>query len=181
MPGRDWLCVTGGALLAIVSFAAIVYSAYHGWYVQDLALDWAYGGIGFGFMFYALGVFVFAYGWTGGEMEPAVRLTFFICALTLATVVAIVLLLKSKGAGAKGAATAGQAAASAAGSDFNSVPVLHAVGSMLIPEEADDVVETRPGALDAPFSVTCGGCGARFAPVPPKALCPFCNQPALAV
>jgi len=182
--GRLWENVAGGLVLAIVSFAVVLYSAYHGWYAGDLSKDWAYAGIGFGFMFFALGAFVFAYGWERGDMQKAVRLTFFICVLMLAAILAIVVLLKSKGAAAKEAGSVGSAASSAAsGGDFNPLPVLNAVGSMLMSgaEDGEAAPDSMEDIADRPFQIKCRGCGASYAPTPPAAKCPFCNEAALAV
>ena len=125
--GRFWEHILGGVVLAVVSFAIVLYSAYHGWVAADLSSDWAYAGVGFGFMFFALGAFVFSFGWEAGDMEKAVRLTFFICVVMLATVVALLVLLKSKGTAAKSAGEVGSAATSSDG--YNPLPVMRAVVS----------------------------------------------------
>jgi len=178
VPGRFWEHVLGGVVLAVVSFAIVLYSGYHGFVVNDLSSDWAYAGVGFGFMFFALGAFVFAFGWESGDMEKSVRLTFFICVVMFATIVALLILVKSKGTAAKAAGDVGAAAASSDG--YNPFPVLEAVGSMLMPGEEEPAAKVAdvPETL---FQITCRGCGAKFAPAPPAAKCPFCNEPALAV
>jgi hypothetical protein len=176
--GRFWEHVLGGAVLAIVAFALVLYSAYHGWVVSDLSSDWAYAGVGFGFLFFALGAFVFAFGWEGGDMQRAVRLTFFICLVMLATVIALLVLLKSKGTAAKAAGKVGSAATSTQGYDV--APVIHAVASMFEDEDAVED-EAKDAASETLFQIKCAGCGATFAPTPPAGKCPFCGEAALAV
>ncbi len=178
-PGRFWEHVLGGVVLAVVSFAVVLYAAYHGWVVSDLSSDWAYTGVGFGFMFFALGAFVFAFGWEAGDMEKSVRLTFFICVVMLATIVALLILLKSKGTAAKAAGDVGSAAASSDG--YNLLPVLNEVGSMFAEDADEESAKTVAEMPETLFQIKCRGCGARFAPAPPDAKCPFCNEAALAV
>jgi hypothetical protein len=176
--GRFWEQVFGGALLAVISFGAIVYSGYHGWLTGNLPTDWAYAGIGFGFLFFAFGAFVFAYGWEGGDMQKTLRLTIVICLVCLATVVALLLLLKSKGTAARAAGKLGSTAKSAEG--FEPSQVIHAVASMLQSDDRDEPASYHD-ADRKPFQVRCDGCGASFAPTPPAAQCPFCGEAALAV
>jgi hypothetical protein len=179
MTERFWEHVLGGVVLAVVSFAVVLYSAYHGWLVADLSTDWAYAGIGFGFVFFALGAFVFAYGWCGGDMEKSVRLTFFICLVMLATVIAVLILLKSKGAAAKGAANLGSSATST--DDFSPAPLLRAVASMVADEAHPGDTQPVSKVDETLFQITCGGCGVTFAPVPPAAKCPHCGVEGLSI
>jgi hypothetical protein len=181
MPERDWLSMSGGLLLAAVALAGVAYAAYHAWYAGDLTTGWAYGAIGFGFLFFALGAFVFAYGWERGDMEKALRLTFFVCVAALAAIVAIVLLFKSKGGAAKGAAEIGRATGSAARSGgYDAGRIFGALSSMLEDgTKAIDEAEAPAASHDRPFQLTCRGCGARYAPAPPRAQCPFCGEYAL--
>jgi hypothetical protein len=175
---RFWEHILGGIVVATVSFAVVLYAAYHGFVVSDLAADWAYAGIGCGFVFFALGAFVFSFGWTGGDMPRTIRLTTFICVVMLAIVVAVIILLKSKGSAAKAAGNVGGAAARSKG--YDPIPVVQAVGSMFIDEESEQEEDASAGP-EMLFQIKCGGCGATFAPVPPAARCPFCNEAALAV
>jgi hypothetical protein len=175
--GRFWEHVLGGLVLAVVSAAIVLYSAYHGWITDDLSTDWAYAGVGFGFLFFALGAFVFSFGWESGDIEKALRLTFFICLIMLATVIALLILVKSKGTAAKSAGDVGAAAVSSDG--YDPLPVLRAVGSMLTDGE-EEPAEKAPDLPQTLFQIKCPACGATFAPVPPAAKCPFCNEPALA-
>jgi hypothetical protein len=109
--GRPLEAVAGGLVLSIVSFAIVLYAAYHGWYTHDLPRDWAYAGVGYGFLFYAMGVFIFAYGWERGDTMRTLRLGGFICATTFVTIVVLILLMKlradaaSEAAGVAGAGT----------------------------------------------------------------------------
>jgi hypothetical protein len=174
-PARMLEFLVGGLVLAIASFAVVVYAAYHGWYAHDLSRDWAYAGIGYGFVFYALGVFIFAYGWQAGDTVKALRLAFFICAATLVAIVALVMLLKARAdAAAKGAG----AVASAGKADFDGAALLQSAGSMLLPSAEE---EPEPGLPreDGPFQMICTSCGLSFAPAPPSAKCPHCGTPAL--
>jgi hypothetical protein len=177
-PGRFWEHVLGGVVLAVVSFAVVLYSAYHGWVAADLSSDWAYAGVGFGFMFFALGAFVFAFGWCAGDMEKALRLTFFICLIMLATIIALLVLLRSKGTAAKAAGNVGSAAAS--GDGYDPLPMMRAVVSML-GDDAETATEPKPEVSETLFQIKCRGCSATFAPAPPAAKCPFCGEAALAV
>jgi hypothetical protein len=179
MTERFWEHVLGGVVLAVVSFAVVLYSAYHGWLVADLSIDLAYAGIGFGFVFFALGAFVFAYGWCGGDMEKSVRLTFFICLVMLATVIALLILLKSKGAAARGAANLGSSATST--DDFSPAPLLRAVASMVADEAHPEETQPVSKVDETLFQITCRGCGVTFAPVPPAAKCPHCGVEALSL
>jgi hypothetical protein len=179
IPERFWEHVLGGVVLAVVSFAVVLYSFYHGWMVADLSRDWAYAGIGFGFVFFALGGFVFAYGWCAGDMQKTIRLTFFICLVMLATIIALLILLKSKGTAAKGAANFGSAATSS--DNFSPVPMLRAVASMVSDEAQPGDTQPVSEVEETLFQITCRGCGATFAPVPPAAKCPYCGLEALTV
>jgi rubrerythrin len=96
----------------------------------------------------------------------------------LAIVVAVIILLKSKGSAAKAAGNVGGAAARSKG--YDPIPVVQAVGSMFIDEESEQEEDASAGP-EMLFRIKCGGCGATFAPVPPAARCPFCNEAALAV
>jgi hypothetical protein len=174
-PGRMLEFVTGGLVLAIVSFAVVVYAAYHGWYAQDLSRDWAYAGVGYGFMFYSLGAFIFAYGWEGGDMMKALRLGFFICAVTLLTIIALVMLLKMR---ADAAGKSAGAAAAASKADFDGASLLQTAGSMLLPGQEEDAAP-KVSRLDGPFQIVCSACGRSFAPAPPSAKCPYCLTAAL--
>ena len=166
--------VAGGLVLAVVSFAVVVYAAYHGWYLQDLSRDWAYAGVGYGFLFYSLGAFIFAYGWQGGDTMKALRLGFYICAATLVAIVAIIMLLKLRAdAAAKGAG----AVASGARADLDGASLLHTAGSMLLPAREEEPEELPLD--DGLFQMLCSGCGLSFAPAPPAASCPHCGTPAL--
>ena len=174
---RFWEHVLGGVVLATASFAVVLYCFYHGWMVADLSRDWAYAGIGFGFVFFALGAFVFAYGWCAGDMQKTIRLTFFICLVMLATIIALLILLKSKGTAAKGAANLGSAATSR--DSFSPVPMLRAVASMVSDEAQPEETQPVTQVEETLFQITCRGCGASFAPVPPAAKCPYCGVEAL--
>ena len=175
---RYWEHVLGGAVLAAVSFAVVLYSVYHAWVVADLGSDIAYAGVGFGFMFFALGAFVFAYGWEGGDIPKAIRLSSIICAIALAAVIALLVLAKTKGSAGKAAAKAGGKTFSEDGLD--AVPVINAVVSMF-EEEPRTPAKPAPDPAEKLFQIKCRGCGARFAPVPPAARCPHCDEAALAV
>jgi hypothetical protein len=167
--------VAGGLVLAVVSFAVVVYAAYHGWYSHDLSRDWAYAGVGYGFLFYSLGAFIFAYGWQGGDTMKALRLGFFICAATLVAIVALIMLLKLR---ADAAARGAGAVASEARADFDGASLLHTAGSMLLPAREEEAQPQLPRAGPL-FQIICRGCGLSFAPAPPAALCPHCGTAAL--
>jgi hypothetical protein len=169
--------VAGGLVLAVVSFAVVVYAAYHGWYLQDLSRDWAYAGVGYGFLFYSLGAFIFAYGWQGGDTMKALRLGFFICAATLVAIVALIMLLKLR---ADAAARGAGAVAAGSKADFDGASLLHTAGSMLLPAREEEAQPQLPLPRDGPlFQMVCRGCGLSFAPAPPSAKCPHCGSPAL--
>jgi hypothetical protein len=173
--GRMLECVAGGLVLAIISFAVVVYAAYHGWYAHDLSRDWAYAGIGYGFTCYSVGVFIFSYGWQGGDMAKSLRLAFFICASTLVVIVALVMLLRAR---ADAAAKSAGIIESAGEADFNGVALLESAGSMLMGEE-DEPEGEKLSRDSGVFQMICSHCGASFAPAPPKAECPFCHTTAL--
>lgn len=175
-PGRMLEYVAGGLVLATVSFAVVVYAAYHGWYAHDLPRDWAYAGVGYGFGCYAVGAFVFSYGWQGGDMVKALRLTFFICASTLVLIVALVMLLKAR---AEAAAKSAGAVAAAGKADFDGVALLQSAGSMLIPGAEEEDEGEKLSRDSGPFQIICSACGLSFAPAPPRAECPHCHTPAL--
>jgi hypothetical protein len=175
-PARLFEFLAGGLVLAIASFAVVVYAAYHGWYAHDLSRDWAYAGIGYGFVFYAVGVFIFSYGWHAGDIVKALRLSFFICAATLVLIVALVMLLKARAdAAAKGAG----AVASATKADFDGAALLHTAGSMLIPGDEAEAQSKQLPRQAGPFQILCDNCGLSFAPAPPSARCPHCQTTAL--
>jgi hypothetical protein len=167
--------VVGGFVLSLVSLAVVVYAAYHGWYEQDLSGDWAYAGVGYGFLFYAMGAFIFAYGWQGGETMKTLRMGLFICAATFVVILALIALLKMRAdAAAKGAS----AVAAGGKADFDSMAMLQTAGSMLIPETEEEALP-KLSHTDGPFQLTCGHCGLSFAPAPPYAKCPYCGTEAL--
>ena len=187
---RPFTYLASGALLALVSAALIVYVVYHGWLAQDIAKDWAYAGIGFPFLAYAAGVFLFSYGWERRDAARALRLTAIVCVLSVVAIFAAIIILaalaKSKGSAAS---AAGSAAASTDSEDGSilPVPLVRAVGSILGDElEARAYSDGAGGSVDdaapleeRPFTIRCLRCGSRFAPVPPRAVCPDCGEAAL--
>jgi hypothetical protein len=158
-----WLeAVAGGLVLSILSFAIVLYAAYHGWYAQDLPNDWAYAGAAYGFMFYAMGAYIFAYGWEQGDMGRTVRLGTFIVGTTFVTIVVLILLMKLRGEVVGEAASAGSAMTDPAS-------MLETAGSMLTAQP--ETLQPKLSHLDAPFQMTCGACGRSFAPAPPNGKC----------
>ena len=157
-------------MLSIVSFAIVLYAAYHGWYTHHMARDWAYAGVAYGFMFYALGAYIFAYGWEQGDTSRTVRLGTFIVGTTFVTIIVLIVLLKLRGEVAGEAANAGSAMTDPAS-------MLETAGSMLTAQP--EALQPRMSHLDAPFQMTCASCGTSFAPAPPNAKCPHCGAEAL--
>ena len=51
----------------------------------------------------------------------------------------------------------------------------------MLGDEDEGAAEPKPEVSETLFQIKCRGCGATFAPVPPAAKCPFCDEAALAV
>jgi hypothetical protein len=182
-----------GAVIALVAFGFIGYVVYHGWFVGDISKDWAYAGIGFPYVALMAGVYLFSYGWTRGDHEKALKLTFMIGLALLAVIAAAVVLLallsKAKGSSSSSgrAAAAGESLAGSEASDHGDVhlgPFVRAVGSML---DGNLDARSRSRSAEEPaepadgqgFTIGCQQCQRRFTPAPPRAVCPHCGHAAL--
>ena len=164
---RSWACLVGGGAVVLVSAALIGFIAYHAVYRHEAGASGAMFWLGLAFFPYAAGVFVFSLGYELNDAGRALKMTLVILGFSVIVVAAaaLVLVLMSEGA----AEAAGGAGSARRGRS------LAGLVSELRPEPGEDELESQM------FTVQCEQCGELFAPMPPKAQCPFCGWQAVTI
>ena len=164
---RSWLCLLGGGALVLISATLIAYIAHDTVYHQSAGGSGTLFWLGLAFFPYTTGVFVFSLGYELNDTGRAVKLTAVILVFSVVVVAAaaVVLLIMAAGGAVEGAgaATAGRG---------------RAVTGMLTefgPRAEDDELASQM------YTLKCERCGKQFAPVPPKATCPYCGWEAVTV
>jgi len=164
---RSWLCLLGGGALVLISAALIAFIAYETVYHQSAGGSGTLFWLGLAFFPYTTGVFVFCLGYEMNDTARAVKLTAVILVFSVVVVAAAaVALLVMAGSGAVEGA-----GAAAAGRGKSMAGMLTEVG----PEGRDDELASQM------YTLKCERCGELFAPVPPKAACPYCGWEAVTV
>jgi hypothetical protein len=169
--GRPVSLLLGGGSLALVALALIVALAYRTWYLERIDADRGWFGVSLLFVIYVFGIFVFSYAYALYDMGKAMRLTAVVAFVSVVAIFAVIgaLALLSKVKDGTGLLQGKSGA-------------VRAVGIFTPTDEDSYEVEPLPDDLPPPqpFTIGCASCGARFAPVPPEAICPYCGQAALA-
>ncbi len=175
----------GGGAVAALAMALAALLAYRAWLVQDVSQDAAITGMSLLFGFYVLGIFLFSLGYELYDTGRAIRLTLivsvlsFLAVVLLAAVGVAVLRLRAGAGAVKGIVH--RVDANDGGEVLQSVLGLGVGG----PSEDDNpgwfgMKLPEPPPVDpVDFLITCPSCHRRFTPLPPSAICPWCDQPAL--
>lgn len=164
LSGRPVALMLAGALLAVVSAALCGMLAYQTWYQREIASDTGLFGVSLLFVFYVAGAYVFALAYELYDVERAVRLTLMLAilgVLALGFMIGVLIVLAYIKTGA-GIALSEEQGGKAFG-------VLTAFAD----EEAEDGV--KPQQIPGFSMITCGSCERAFFPVPPSAICPWCD------
>lgn len=161
---RPVLLASAGAFLALVSAALCGLLAKQIWLDHDVAPGSGLFGVSLLFVFYVVGVYCFALAYELYDVEKALRLTFImavlgVLALGFMVIVFVALFWLKTGAGV-------------VLSERQQNTLLGAV-SHLGSEDEDETPRRNP--LD--FLVGCKNCEMDFIPVPPDAMCPWCDTP----
>jgi hypothetical protein len=182
--GRPLDTLLAGAALSLGTLAAIIAIAYKTWYLHQMAEDSSIFILGFLFFVYTGGVWIFSYAWERGDASKAIRMTVAVVVLSaigvLALAIAFAMLSRARGGGAASSG-ADEALGHAARDDglFSIGGILRTAGSYVDRGRLEiEEPEAAPSELE---TVACDRCGARFIPVPPKALCPYCGTPAVTI
>lgn len=195
-PPRLYEYVLLGMLLVVAMAVTIGYFAYHGWFTQDVAKSTAYYGIGLPYLGLSGGLFSFSYGWQRGDMARAVRMTFWLCLVSMALIAMVILLLvllrggraptDEAEAGEESAASAshGSGIGGLLGHAFDDSDYLLGRGSTGWPFGGSVLGQSGSGQQQVednqPLVIHCLHCGERYIPAPPKAICPYCGASAFA-
>jgi hypothetical protein len=185
-PGRPLYILLGGGGLAVLALVLAALLAYRAWYLKDVQETQAITGLSFLFCFYVLGIFLFSMGYELYDTARAVRLTLIVSVASFLAVMLIAGVVIAL-AQIRGSSRAINGLARAADSG-NSNALLQSVISMTGGD--DDKKDDNPGWFGfsvppAPpvepvdFLITCPSCHRKFTPMPPKAICPWCDKPAL--
>jgi hypothetical protein len=168
-----------GGAVALGTLAAVLAIVYKTWYAQEMAEDTAILISGFLFFIYTGGVYIFCYGWARGDTGRAVRLTAVVVLLSAVAVLiaALVLAILSKARGG----TSSSSDAAGGGRELDLEMPLRVLGSYVDDGSVSFEDERKKQDESDLFTVTCGNCGERFIPIPPKALCPTCGWAAVTV
>jgi len=162
---RSWACLLGGGALVLVSAALIGFIAYHAVYLHEAGESGAMFWLGLGFFPYATGVFIFSLGYELNDSSRALKLTLVILVFSVVVVAAaaFALVFMSEGAAE---ATAGAGGAQRA-------RTVTSLASEFRSDPAEDELASQM------YTVRCERCGELFAPLPPRARCPFCGWEAV--
>jgi hypothetical protein len=163
---RSWACLLGGGALVLVSAALIGFIAYHAVYLHKAGESGAMFWLGLAFFPYATGVFIFSLGYELNDSGRALKLTLVILVFSVVVVAAAAFALVFMSEGAEVAAGSG---------GTRNGRTVAALASEFSPESGEDELKSQM------FTVQCERCGELFAPVPPKAICPFCGWEAVTI
>jgi hypothetical protein len=171
-PGKPLDILVGGAIVALVAMAMTIAFAYKTLYSGEIDADWGYAGIGVLFAIYTLGLFLFSYGYELYDTGKALRLTLILAFVSLIALVLIIAVLAALSK-FKDVSTGSH---NPSLSSDSAHPLFHVIGSMVSGDENEAPVEEEDTGL---FVIHCQGCGERFIPLPPLAVCPGCGRAAL--
>lgn len=154
--------VFAGGVLAVVSMLLCGLLARQIWLTHEVPQNEGIWGVSALYVLFVAGVYVFALGFELYDMGKALRLTFIIAVmgvLALAVMVSVFAALAwvKSGAGAIGSEKHGNLVGAIAGFDVM----------------ADEEPEPKRHPLD--FRLECKNCRRDFIPVPPDAVCPWCD------
>lgn len=159
--GRPVSLMVGGGLLAVVSMTLCLLLARQIWLTGEVAQEPGLYGVSLLFVLFVGGVYVFALGYELNDVGRAVRLTLILAVLGLAglvLVVSVFVVLAWLKAGAGSAA-----------------PGRQARGVLGLMSGFDSAEEEEPQRHTLAFSVQCPKCEYAFIPIPPAAVCPWCD------
>jgi hypothetical protein len=177
--GRPLDTLLAGGGVALGTFAAIVVIVYKTWYLHQVDENLAILIAGFLFFVYTGAVWIFSYAWERGDAAKAIRLTVVVVVLSAVAVlllaVAFAVMTRARGAVSMGS---GDSATTTTGGGgiFGVGGILRTAGSYVGSGRLEAEPEPAPSELS---TIACEQCGARYIPVPPKALCPYCGWAAV--
>lgn len=160
--GRPVSLMVGGGLLAVVAMTLCLLLARQIWLAGEIEQEPGLYGVSLLFVLFVGGVYVFALGYELNDAGRAVRLTLILAILGLAglvLVISVFVALAWLKAGASSAAPGRQARG-----------VLGLVSGFDAPEREEQPRHTLA------FSVQCPKCEYAFIPIPPAAVCPWCDN-----
>jgi len=166
---RPLLTMLAGLLLAAVAAVLCALLARDIWYERSVPVDSGLFGVSLLFCFYVGGVFIFALGYELYDVPRALRFTIVLAILGLLALVFMIAALIALAVVKHGAAIAV--------SEKQRGQVLGALGYLGAGESDDGPAKAEPNPH---FSmITCAHCERQFFPVPPDAICPWCDTPYL--
>ncbi len=191
-PGKPLHLLIPGGLIALVSLAVIIFTAYRVWFEGTLEESTGITLLILLVPVYIGGVFLFSYGYELYDLPRALRLTAIIVFVTVAAVVivaALFLLLggegRSKSSSSRsrsksGSGNSGKASTTSAdrrwnGGGFGPVILGGGSGTRTVTREVVREVPVEPAK---PEPVTCPNCGRSYMPAETEYVCPGCGAPA---
>ena len=165
LPRRPVLAMLAGLLLAGVSAVLCSLLAYSIWHERDVPASSGLYGVSLLFCFYVAGAYVFALAYELYDVPRALRLTIVLAVLgvlALGFMIAALMVI----AFIKTGAWVGV-------SEQHGGKVIGALSYLGVGEEDDGPARAAPNPY---FSlITCKSCDRQFHPVPPNAVCPWCD------
>jgi hypothetical protein len=169
--GRPIGSMLAGAILAIVAAVLCARLAFSIWYLQSVDVQHGIFGVSFLFCLFVLGTYIFCFAYELYDVPRAVRLTLV---FTLFAVVALAVMI-----GALIALAAIQAGATVAISESQKSKAFSVAASFVGADGIDEDAGKHAADLPGFATITCEHCGRDFFPVPPNAICPWCDTPYL--
>jgi hypothetical protein len=163
--GRPVFLAFAGSVLAAVAAGLCAFLAYDIWYTREVPSSSGIYGVSLLFCLYVAGAYVFALAWELYDVARALRLTIV---LALLGVVALVFMIGTLIALAFVKTGAGIAVSEQQGEKV--IGALSYIGSG---GEEDGPPKATP--VPGFAMVTCKSCERQFFPLPPKAICPWCD------
>jgi hypothetical protein len=164
-PRRPLFTMLAGLLLAAVSAVLCTLLAYDIWYESRVPAESGLFGVSLLFCFYVGGAYLFSYGYELYDVSRAIRLTIVLAvlgvlALAFMVVALVVLAFIKTGAGL-------------AVSEGHGKQALGALSYLGADDDEDGPLKAEP--IPGFSMLTCKRCERQFFPVPPDAVCPWCD------
>jgi hypothetical protein len=171
LQGRPIGGMIAGAVLAIVAAVLCARLGFAIWYLQTVDAQHGIFGVSVLFCLFVLGAYIFCFAYELYDVPRAVRLTLI---FTLFAVVALAVMI-----GALIALAAIQTGATVAISEGQKTKAFSVAASLVGPDGTDEDAGKHASDVTGFATITCKHCGRDFFPVPPNAICPWCDTPYL--